>query len=180
MPPSATPDLATLVSLFYPQPALLGRLEPVEAEQMPPAFRWLLAHDEHMTVTVENFHASPVDVQVLAKRVEPPFYARKILLARRSDQQVVQFGIMRIDFSYLEPEVRAEIEAERTPLGRTLIEHNVLRRVRLAGLWRVVPGSDLQQLFGLSEPRETYGRTAIVECNGEPAVEVLEIVTPFE
>jgi chorismate-pyruvate lyase len=174
------PDLASLVRLFYAQPAALGQLVEVTAEQMPPVYRRLLAHEEHMTVTVEEFHHSPVDVRVLAKKVVLPHYARKILLARQTDGRVVQFGIVRLNFSYLAPEVQSEIEDELVPLGRVLIEHDVLRRVRLSQLWQVTPGEDLQQMFGLQGPQKTYGRTAIVECNEEPAVEVLEIVTPEE
>ena len=174
------PDLASLVRLFYAQPATLGQLVEVSAGQMPAVYRRLLAHEEHMTVTVEEFHHSPVHVRVLAKKVVLPHYARKILLSRQTDGRVVQFGIVRLNFSYLAPEVQLEIEEERTPLGRVLIEHNVLRRVRLSQLWEVTPGEDLQQLFGLQGPQRTYGRTAIVECNEEPAVEVLEIVTPEE
>ena len=73
-----------------------------------------------------------------------------------------------------------EIEDGRTPLGRVLIEHNVLRRSACHNFGKLRPVRDLQQLFSLSGPVKTYGRTAIVECNEEPAVEVLEIVTPEE
>ena len=39
------------------------------------------------------------------------------------------FGVPRLKLSLLREDVRREIEAERTPLGRVLIEHNVLREV---------------------------------------------------
>ncbi|HEY5311854.1 MAG TPA: hypothetical protein VIK18_05020 [Pirellulales bacterium] len=178
MLPPVTPDLHALVALFYAEPQRLGRFHQVMAEQMPADYRTLLAHEAHMTVTVEAFHDCRVDVKVCDRRTDEQLYARKILLTRQRDGQVVQFGIMRINFSYLEPEVQSEIQREATPLGRILIEHNVLRRVRLAHLWQVSPGEDLVSLFGLSEPRLTFGRTAMIECNGEPAVELLEIVTP--
>jgi hypothetical protein len=74
--------------------------------------------------------------------------------------------------------VRLRIEAEDTPLGRVLIENNVLRRVRLASLWRVRAGAELARLFDLAAGAVTYGRTALIECNNEPAVELLEIVAP--
>src|SRR5207244_3656776 len=92
----AVPDLDTLVNLFYDKPAQLGQLVEVTSDEMPPVYRGLLAHEEHMTVTVEEFHHSPVDVRVLAKKVARPHYARKILLATKNDGRVVQFGIMRI------------------------------------------------------------------------------------
>ena len=177
-PQPLTPDLATLVRLFYRTASQLGAFDRVESTDMPADYATLLAHNEHMTVTVERFHESPVDVRVLARLVTPSHYARKILLARRSDGRVVQYGIMRVNFAYLEPAVRREIEAEGTPLGRVLIDHNVLRRVRLASLWRVTAGSELARLFDMPEGAVTYGRTASIECNDEPAVELLEIVTP--
>ena len=49
---------------------------------------------------------------------------------------------------------------------------------QLASLYRVMPGPDLCQLFGLQAPLATYGRTAFIYCDGFPAVELLEIVPP--
>ncbi|HEX4129640.1 MAG TPA: hypothetical protein VHZ24_06330 [Pirellulales bacterium] len=175
-----TADLQTLVSLFYPEPAELGRFEDVPVQAMPVDYRELLAHTSHMTVSVEEYHRGPVDVRVLDRWITSTHYARKILLARQRDGRVVQYGIMRVNFDYLSPRVRAEIQAERTPLGRLLIQHDVMRRVRLAGLWRVAPGPELCRLLELAEPRTTFGRTAMIECNGEPAIELLEIVAPLE
>src|SRR5262245_4359486 len=78
-PHPLTPDLATLVALFYESPQILGAFDYVTAEEMPPRYAGLLAHEAHMTVTVEQFHRSPVDVAVLDRRVTPSHYARKIL-----------------------------------------------------------------------------------------------------
>jgi hypothetical protein len=36
----------------------------------------------------------------------------------------------------------------------------------------------MMQWFGLTEPKTTYGRLAIIHCDGKPAVELLEIVAP--
>lgn len=176
--PRPTPDLTTLVELFYPSVAALATFEQTTAGEIPEPFRQLLAHDEHMTVTVEAFHKSRVDVKVLGTRLAPPHYARKILLARQSDGGVVQFGIVRLNFDFLAPDVQREIERQSLPLGRILIEHNVLRQVQLVELWKLTPGEELCQLFGLSQPQPCYGRTALIYCDGEPAVELLEVVTP--
>jgi chorismate-pyruvate lyase len=179
MPPDrATPDLHALVALFYDTPDPLGEFELVEPDAMPEGAATLLAHENHMTVTVERFHHSPVDVEVLDKRITPSHYARKILLRKQSDSQVVQYGIMRVNFEYFSDAVRQEIEDESTPLGRILIQHQVLRDVQLDRLWEIVPGGELRKLFGLENNRPVFGRTAIIFCNGEPAIELLEIVTP--
>jgi chorismate-pyruvate lyase len=176
--PRVEPELDTLVALFYDAPDRLADFIEVQTADMPPVYQRLLAHDQHMTVTVEQRHGSIVDVRVLATKIEGPHYARKILLTRQSDGHVVQFGIVRMDFSFFTDEVRREIESQTTPLGRILIRHNVHREVELCKLWHVAPGEDLCKLFNISEADHTYGRTALIHCNGQPAIELLEIVTP--
>lgn len=166
-----------LVGLFYERTADLGEFAPVAGCNVPEPYRSLLAHDQHMTVTVERFHGCPVDVQVLDFK-SSPHYSRKILLSRQSDGAIVLFGIVRIDLEQVDAATRDEILARRKPLGRILIEHDVLRDVELVELWRVEPGPDLCRLFGLAAAETTYGRTALIHCNGQPAVELLEIVTP--
>jgi hypothetical protein len=74
--------------------------------------------------------------------------------------------------------VREEIEQARIPMGRVLIEHKVLRTVRVTGLWRLNPGPQLLRRFRQSQPVATYGRTALIFCMGDPAVEVLEVMPP--
>ena len=85
---------------------------------------------------------------------------------------------MRLNLSYLDPAVRREIESQQAPLGRVLIEHDVLRKVRLLSLWRLDPGPELCEWFQLTTPVTCFGRTALIYCNGVPAVELLEIVAP--
>lgn len=174
----ATPDLHVLVDLFYDSIKPLGVFEEISAAGMPEVYRALLDHDAHMTVTVEEHHHSFVDVRVLETHVTDKHYSRKILLTRRSDGQVVQFGLVRLNLDYLDADVRREIESQQTPLGHVLIQHNVLRTVKLLSLWRIKPGEELRKLFGLENPETCYGRTALIYCNGIPAVELLEIVTP--
>jgi chorismate-pyruvate lyase len=174
------PDLPSLTRLFYPSIEALGEFAEEAIDEMPPGYRRLLAHNEHMTVTVEQFHGCPVDVRVLDRRTTPTHYARKILLTRQSDGRVVQFGIMRVHFASLPEAVRREIESEATPLGRILIEHDIHRRVQLFSLRRVRMGDELRQLFGQAGAAETHGRTALIECNSAPAIELLEIVAPLE
>jgi len=170
--------LESLVTLFYACLDDLGDFVEVRAEAIPAVDQKLLAHQNHMTVTVERHHRSPVDVRVLETHISGEHYARKILLARQSDGAVVQFGIVRLNFAHVDAEVRREVESQKIPLGRVLIAHNVHREIHLLRLWRIEPGPDLQKLFGISSNQTIYGRTAIIDCNGEPAIELLEIVPP--
>lgn len=170
------PDLQSLVGLFFDDAAILGQFTELPVEQLPSPFRELLGHTHHMTVTVENFHHSPVKVQVLDKQVTDAHYSRKILLRRESDDKVVQFGIVRLNKAALSDAVRQEIESESVPLGRVLIERNVLRNVKLMSTWRIEPGQELQTAFD-SPAGPCFGRTALIYTDGVPCVELLEIVS---
>ena len=171
-------DLTQLTRQFYPSLDDLGQISPVEASQLPEAYQGLLAHDDHMTVTVEAFHDSLVDVQVLQQHYDPPYYSRKSLLTRRTDGRSVQLGLIRICLDLLPQVVRTEVLAGKIPLGRILIRHHVMRHVQLCQLWRVDPGKELREHLGLPPGTAFYGRTAQIIVQDRPAVELLEMAVP--
>lgn len=178
MPESTPPvvELDELLALFYDNPQRLGKFTAKSPADCPQVYQDMLAHTAHMTVTVEQRHGCEVDVEVLESDLTPTHYLRKILLRRKSDRRVVQFGIVRLALAALQPKVRDEIMAQQTPLGRVLIKHNVLREVALHGLWEVVCGPDMAAALETDPGKVTYGRTALIYCDGEPAVELLEVV----
>ena len=150
------------MSLFFADPSPIGYFHKVEAADLDEPFQTLLNHESHMTVTVERYHQCPVDVEVLETRQDAGFYSRKILLNRQSDNGVVQFGIVSLDTAALQPNVFAEIAEQKTPLGRILINHNVLRNVRLNNLYQITAGPELAAYFGIPEGDTVAGRTAII------------------
>ncbi|HVS37081.1 MAG TPA: hypothetical protein VMS17_16085 [Gemmataceae bacterium] len=150
----------------------------VRPDAVPPPYCDLLVHRHHMTVTVESYHGDLVDVRILARKLEGDSYTRKIVLALQGSGRVVQFGIARVHLDYCSQAVRDAIIAGRTPLGRILIQHNVLRVVEPTGFLRVAAGPATAKWFGLAAPRATYGRLAVIYCDGKEAIEVLEIVAP--
>ncbi len=147
---SADLELDQLIKLFYDDPVRLGHFQELNPAEVPDPGHQLLVHNKHMTVTVEKYHSSPVDVNVLQTRRDGEHYARKIVLTRQSDERPVMFGVVRLNLSLLAPEVRQEIEGQRTPLGRILIDHNVLRAVKLLSLFRIDPGEDLIAALNLA------------------------------
>ncbi len=172
----AAVELEFLTRLFYPSLDVLGQFEEINEDDLPPVYGRLLAHDQHMTVTVESYHGCPVDVRVLRACRTPTHYQRNSLLTRHTDGQVVLFAILRAAVSLLAPEVRQELESENTPLGRILIQRNVLRNVRLMSLWKVEPADQLREFFRFDPPEVCYGRTALLYCDAVPVMELLEIV----
>src|SRR5262245_5806053 len=152
----AMPALDHLAGLFYPEIAALGQFEEVLAEAVPQPYRQLLAHHDHMTVSLEQHHGCKVEVEVLASQRTGDYYARKIVLHRQSDNRTVLFGIPRLNLTLVDDDVRREILSGSAPLGRVLIDHNVLREVQLASLYRVACGPDLCRLMGLAATQLTY------------------------
>jgi chorismate-pyruvate lyase len=165
-----------LATLFYSSLAELGRFEPVSVDDLNPDARTLLAHHDHMTVALESFHDSPVSVEALDEWRDETSYARTSMLRRQSDASVVQFGIMRIWLADLPAAAQDEITSRRSPLGRVLIEHNVLREVELITLWRITPGPVLQKHLGVNAKQPIFGRTAQILVDERPTVQLLEIV----
>lgn len=171
-------DLQSLLDLF-PGGNLIDKAEHVPAATTPEPYRSLLAHDYHMTLAMESFHHTTVDVRVLASRRDDRIYSRKIILLKQGTEEVVQFGIVRFNFDYVTAEVAQAILSEKIPLGRILIEHNVLRHIDLGALLKIHPGPELCELFGCSPTDETYGRLATIFCNHRPAVDLLEVSVPL-
>ena len=175
--PDTSIEPSVLVDLFYHSTDALGTFTKAEPGSLDPAYETLLDHNAHMTVTVEEYHGSPVDVGVVEVRHCDNYYNRKIVLMRQSDDAVVQFGIVSLNKETLNTHVFEEIMAQQMPLGRILIKNNVLRKVNLKSLYRVTCSAELARYLGVEPGTEVAGRTAVIECDGKPAIGLLEIVT---
>jgi len=173
----AGPDIKVLLALFPPGDYVAG-YEEIPPTDVPEPYRSLLIHEHHMTVTVEAHHGDLVDVIVLEDQLVGDSYARKILLALQESGRVVQFGLVRIHLQYCSAPVRREILEKKTPLGRILINHDVLRRIEPTAFLRIAPGPQMLRWFGLEKADAVYGRLAIIHCDEQPAIELLEIVVP--
>jgi len=172
-------DIKELLDEFYAPPighSQLGEFEAVTS--VPAPYDALLDHHKHMTVTVESHYGQKVDVHVHRCARKGDWYAREITLVTSQSRRIVQYGIVRLDTTMLEPEVWKQIESQQIPLGRVLIEHDVMREVQLCGLWRVQAGPSLAGWMHLRIGDVLYGRTALIYCDGAPAIELLEIVAP--
>ena len=172
-----TPTAESLFALF-PSTGRPPVITPIRGDEMPEPYRSLLVHTHHMTVTVERHYGGPVNVTVLDTVRDGDEYLRQILLELRDGGKVVQHGIVQIALDLLSPPVRDKIVEGKTPLGRVLIEHDVLRHIQPAGYLKVEPGDDLCRWFGLESPTTTYGRLGVIFTDGRPAIEVLEILAP--
>ncbi|MGQ0633346.1 MAG: hypothetical protein ACT4QC_01950 [Planctomycetaceae bacterium] len=171
-------ELKKLTDLFPGGGRLIEEAEHVPAALVPEPYQRLLVHEHHMTVTMEEFYRTPVAVRVIDRSQTEDVYSREILLERSDSGRVVQFGIVRFDLSYVTQTVRDEILRETVPLGRILINYNVLRHIDLGALLKIRPGTELQRMFGCRADQVTFGRLATIFCNQKPAVDLLEISAP--
>jgi len=173
------PTFGHLYNLFPDSPDRSQALE-ISADDLPETYHKLLAHTEHMTITVEQFYRSSVDVRVLCSRKSGNEYARKILLSTHDTKQVVQFGLVRINLAICPEPVRNEILEGKIPLGRVLIKHNMLRRIEPVAFLRVSLSPTMAEWFDVEPGTTTFGRLGVIYTGERPAVEVLEILAPIE
>ncbi|SMP46049.1 hypothetical protein SAMN06265222_10255 [Neorhodopirellula lusitana] len=192
-------QISSLLSQFYSSSQTLADFE--LAASVPAPNDQLLDHNHHMTVTVEAFHNEQVDVVVhrsrsilasgesvwhndknlkTAERLsiaeQTVSYSREITLVTQQSRKVVQYGIVRLDPAMLQRAVWLGIAGGEIPLGRVLINHQVLRSVELCQLWKVKSGIALSALLETDVDQIVYGRTALIRCDDNPAIELLEIV----
>jgi len=172
--------LSELCAGFVGADALSFDCEEVSAEDLPYPFGRLLAHQQHMTrVLVAHYH-SPLDLRVHEQHQVGNLYSRKITLALAQTSATVEYGLVRLDLSYMPPPVRRAILQERAPLGAIMIGHNIMRHIRPRWYLRFPAGSQMLEWFEADCSRALYGRLGTIFCDNEPAVEVLEIVTGID
>jgi chorismate-pyruvate lyase len=177
---TTAPTFEELYRVFPDSP---DRPKAVEAppEDVPEPYHRLLVHTEHMTETVEAFYGSSVSVKVLNCRRNGNEYARKILLAMKSNPRwVVQFGLVRINLGVCPDPVRAAILEGKVPLGRVLIQNNMLRRIEPVAFLRVSLSATMAEWFRVPAGAETFGRVGVIYTGDQPVVEVLEILAPVQ
>ena len=176
---SADLVLADLLELFG-ETDLAPAFRAVSPADVPTPYRAQLVHEHHMTIAMQTYHGEPVDVEVVTERRGDTTYARRSLLRLRSNGRVVQHCTVRIHLPSCSAPVCEAILAGRTPLGAILVDHNVMRRIVPLAYLLVRGAAPIAESFGAAPHTPLYGRVATIHCDGNPAIEVLEIVAPEE
>lgn len=169
-------ELRLLLAFFGD--ANLPRCEQCEAPAVPEPFRSLLVHEEHMTVKLESHYNTKVRVHPYLVHQQGEIYGRKLDLIAESTGLMVMTGLMLFNFSFCNDHVRRLIVEQKTPLGRILIENNILRRISAHRFLKFASNEPMVERFGVSTPKPAYGRLATILCDEMPAVDLLEIVRP--
>lgn len=149
----------------------------VPAAALPEPCRGLLAHDAHMTATLERFHGAPVAVDVVHRRYDAAVYRREILLSLPNGRKV-QYAVVNIALACCPPPARAAILAEQEPLGRILQRLPTALRVAPVAFVRAVLPKTLAERFATPEGREAYGRLVRIHHGPQCLIEGLELLSP--
>ena len=150
----------------------------IDAAAVPAPYRSLLVHSGHMTEALERHYGGALSVHPYRIRREGDIYGRRIDLTAAGLDAPVMTGIMIFNLALVGATVRDEIVQAASPLGEILIRHRILRRVKPDAFLKFDPRDPLVARFGRPAPRPAYGRLATIDCDGRPAVDLLEIVRP--
>jgi hypothetical protein len=150
----------------------------IPSTAIPEPGRSLLGHTDHMTETLARHYVGRPGLVVNDCRVDGRDYSRRIALTFAG--KVIQHALMHVDLSLLPSAVADAIREQKLPLGEVLIRHRVATRVRPCGFVELEPGCPLLRWLGEPASGKLYGRFAEIDCDGSPAIEVLEILTGIE
>lgn len=168
--------LAALGEGLFDDASWVGEFEIVAESALPASARTLLAHGGHMTATLRSHYGSAIQLAVSTDFTKGDVYKRRIVLTTPSPRRVVELGVVRIDLRFVPAPIKAAILDKRTPLGDVLAAHGVLTRVETTAFLKFRAGGMVVECFERGPSVEAYGRLATIHCNGDEAIELLEVV----
>ena len=147
-------------------------LEFVQPAAIPGNERELLVHDHDMTSTLEEYHQSPIDLQVVKREASDDYLMRLVVLTKRELPVPVEFGAIGIRLDVFEPSLRAEVLAGQKPLGGLLDQHRFGFISAPSAFFKITADTFIADL--LAEPEETilWGR-----CNSLSTAEAKSLPT---
>ncbi len=155
------------------------RIEVVSGDAVPEPFRTLLVHHSDMTPTLEDYHKSPIHLEILRSEHRGGFYFRQVVLRLNHDEKPVEFGANKIFLGMFPEEAQELIRLEQVPLGRILKECGVRHKTEAKAFLRVQPDETINGAFELENPTTLYGRKAVIsDLQGKPLSEIVEILPP--
>ena len=177
----ATPEptaeaLAPLWRCYEEARSAHPRPEFVFSGELPEPARWLLVHDSDMTSRLRTHHQSPIGLRVLDSTSDDIVVDRRVVLVRKSDDRIVEFGAIRIFLKHLTSELREAVLAGEEPLGG-LLENSGMEYTSSPGAFFViVPDDYICEWLGLESRDPVYGRCNKLRTGDEVFAEIVEIL----
>ena len=150
-------------------------VERVAGQDIPEPYRRLLVHNRDMTPTLEEYWASEIRLDVLARLESGGALMRHVVLRNEAGRPVA-FGAIRILLEPFPPAAREDILESRAPLGAILRTYSIEHRSAPAGFFRMSPNAMTRQAFGWRDAAAHYGRHNRLSSDASPLAEVVEIL----
>ena len=159
----------------------LPSCEPIEGSEMPEPYRGLLVHHGDMTSRLEAFFGGSIVIEVLHCEHLPEVYRREVVLRIEATGLPVEYGAIEIDLGAFDGEMRRLILEHHLPLGGLLNRFGVRYRSEPKGFLKLGPDAVLQEVFGLPEARQFFGRSnVLLGEDGRTLARIVEVVRPAE
>ena len=180
-PPAAAVPYVHPLDEFYARAGLrLPKIERIESEQMPEPYRALLAHENDMTPTLENYHGANIHLRILGRDQRGDSYFREVVLQLDGNDKPVEFGANKVSLALFPARARQLILEERLPLGTILRQCEMEHTTVAKAFFRLQTDDFVSQALNLHEPAVLYGRRAnILDPQKRPLSEIVEILPPL-
>jgi hypothetical protein len=138
-----------------------------------------LVHGQDMTSTLAAYHGSTLRVEVLQRRQSDTLYFREVFLRTRSDDRIVEYGVIAIALEQFTPPQREAILAGEIPLGELLHRFRIPFVSAPIGFFSVSSASLGDRPFAQPAGTICHGRfNRLSQPTGEPLAWILEILPP--
>ena len=177
---SGDTDLLYPLNRFYESEHLAVPLTCVlDAGDLPEPYRRLLAHQRDMTSTLEEFYGEAMNLRVLHAGQKDGAYCREILLFGADSGRVAEYGSIRIFVENFDARSRAEILAEKLPLGAILTRNAVPFVSAPRAFFEIQSDAVTSRHFQIAPLTGLFGRhNRHSSPSGESLAEIVEILAP--
>jgi chorismate-pyruvate lyase len=175
------PPWAALLGHFYKRLGLsLPSIVRLEAPQLPPPYRQLLAHNDDMTPTLEGFYHESLSLQVCSRECWMDAYLREVVLALVHRGTPVEYGAIHIHLNHFPERVREQFLAEKHPFGRILQTEAIAHLGWPQAFFCIASDGRMGRLLDFDKPQLLYGRrNVLLDGQRRLLAEVIEILAPL-
>ena len=149
----------------------------INKDALPSPYHSLLAHEDDMTPTLEDFHKEKIWIRPEARYLDGCFYFREVILYLEKSLKPVEFGAIVIHLENCSEEARQSILEARKPLGTLMYEFNIPHLSKPIGYFKVRSDELIARRLEIPESKTTYGRrNELLTPEGACLAEIVEIL----
>ena len=177
--PAVLPFIHPLDEFYTNAGMTLPRIDVIAGALVPEPYNQLLVHDGDMTPALESFHNCTLELDVLRREERNGFYFREVVLLSQEEGKRVEFGAIKIFLHLFPPSARADILAERLPLGTILGRYKIPHSSRPKAFLRLRSDDFINRALHLEGAHTLFGRRNTLSTRDDHILaEIVEILPP--